>query len=157
MNEKVCISQSLATPNKPSNSVAAIDTQQHQHHRCNNSRHSQRGQSQQQQPPTLPPIDEKHGDPGIHGFWERGRLLCIFNFRVTDTDAHSYQHKDQMKVLADQEKEKEDKYLVRCCHELCKDFTPVVYSVNGMSWREARMAENRMASYLSKKWHQPYS
>jgi len=62
-----------------------------------------------------------------------------------------------MKVLVDQEKEKEDKYLVHCCHELRKDFTPVVYSVDGMSWREARMAENRMVSYLSKKWHQPYS
>ena len=112
----------------------------------------------QNQPPqqcTPTPIDEKRGDVGIHGFWERGRL-CIFDIRVTDTDARSYRHKDPMKVLEAQEQEKKDKYL-STCHELHKDFTPMVYSVDGMAGREARMAEKRLASYLANKWHRPYS
>ena len=61
-----------------------------------------------------------------------------------------------MKVPADQEKEKKDRY-VKCCHELNKDFTPMVYSVNGMARREAKMAEKYLASYLAEKWHHPYS
>jgi len=60
-----------------------------------------------------------------------------------------------MKVPADQEKEKKEQYLARC-HELYKDFTPMIYSVHGMVGREAKMAEKWMASYLSKKWYQPY-
>jgi hypothetical protein len=61
-----------------------------------------------------------------------------------------------MKVLVDQEEEKKDQYLARC-HELRKDFTPMIYSVDGMLGREAKMAEKWMASYLSKKWYQHYS
>ena len=99
--------------------------------------------------------DETRGDVGIHGFWERGRQ-AVFDFRVTDTDCRSYRHKDPKQVLTDQEKEKKDKY-VDACHELRKDFTPMVYSVDGIVGREAKMAEKRLACYLSKKWHRPYS
>ena len=99
--------------------------------------------------------DETGGDVGIHGFWERGRQ-AVFDFRVTDTDCRSYRHKDPKQVLTDQEKEKKDKY-VDACHELRKDFTPMVYSVDGIVGREAKMAEKRLACYLSKKWHRPYS
>jgi hypothetical protein len=59
------------------------------------------------------------------------------------------------KVLADQEQEKKNKYLATC-HELRKDFTPLVYSVDGMAGREAKMMEKRLASYLANKWHRPY-
>ena len=55
-----------------------------------------------------------------------------------------------MKVPADQEKEEKDRY-VKCCHELNKDFTPMVYSFNGMARREAKMAEKYLASYLAEK------
>ena len=75
---------------------------------------------------------------------------------MTDTDTHSYRHKEPMKVLADQEKEKKDRY-TKCCHELHKDFTSMVYSVNDMARREANMAEKWLASYLAEKWHRPYS
>ena len=61
-----------------------------------------------------------------------------------------------MKVPADQEKEKKEQYLARC-HELYKDFTPMIYSVHGMVGREAKMSEKWMASYLSMKWYQHYS
>ena len=36
-----------------------------------------------------------------------------------------------------------------------KDFTPLVYSVNGIAGREAKNAEKRLAYHLSKKWHKP--
>jgi len=78
-------------------------------------------------------LDEKRGDVDIHGFWKHGRLT-IFNCRVTDTDARSNRHKDPAKVLAEHGKEKKGKYLKRC-HELRKDFTPLVYSVDGMAGR----------------------
>ena len=91
---------------------------------------------------------------GVYGFWKPGRL-CIFDIRITDTDARSYRHKCPHKVLADQEEEKKKKYL-DTCHELRKDFTPLVYSVDGMAGREAMAAEKRVASALAKKWHRPY-
>ena len=69
----------------------------------------------QQSTPVSSDIDETRGDFGIHGFWERGRL-CIFDVRITDTDARSHRHKAHEKVLADQEKEEKDKYLTTC-HE----------------------------------------
>ena len=49
-------------------------------------------------------------------------------------------NKDLDKVLAKHEKEKKDKYL-RKFHEERKDFTPMVYSVDGIAGREARHAE----------------
>ena len=112
------------------------------------------GQQRQQSTPVSSDIDEMRGNFGIHGFWECGQL-CIFDVRITDTDARSHRHKAPEKVLADQEKEKKDKYLATC-HEQRKDFTPLVYSIDGMAGREARMAEKRLASYLAAKWQRPY-
>ena len=106
-------------------------------------------------PQSTPDPDEKRADVGVHGFWQNGRP-CLFDIRVTDTDARSYRHKEPAQVLADQEQEKKDKYLATC-HELRKDFTPLVYSVDGMAGREAKAAERRCASMLAKKWHLQYS
>ena len=115
----------------------------------------QRQQQQQQQQNNSQPVDETRGDAGVHGFWKHGRQ-AVFDIRVTDTEARSYRHKDPVKVLADHEQEKKRKYL-RPCLELRKDFTPMVYSVDGMAGREAKAAERRMAAYLAEKWHRPYS
>ena len=76
--------------------------------------------------------------------------------RITDTESRSYRNRDFEKVLALQEKEKKDKYLASC-HEMRKDFTPLVYSVDGIAGREAKAAEKRLASYLAKKWKKNYS
>ena len=38
-----------------------------------------------------------------------------------------------------------------------KDFTPLVYSVDGIAGREAKNAERRIATMLSDKWQRPYS
>jgi hypothetical protein len=80
----------------------------------------------------------------------------VFDIRITDTDAPSNRGKSWEKVLEEQEKEKKRKYLPTC-RELRKDFTPLVYSVDGVPGREARAAERRLAAKLAEKWERPYS
>ena len=75
--------------------------------------------------------------------------------RITDTDAKSYRKKEPMKVLEQHEKEKKDMYLQNCL-EMWKDFTPMVYSVDGIAGREARNAEKRLATQLAGKWNREY-
>jgi len=103
----------------------------------------------------LPAATEERGDASCHGFWERGRTT-IFDMRITDTDARSYRKKEFAKVLEQHEKEKKDKYL-RNCLEMRKDFTPMVYSVDGIAGREAQNAEKRLATHLAGKWNREYS
>jgi hypothetical protein len=76
--------------------------------------------------------------------------------RITDTNARSYQKKDFGKVLLQHEKEKIDKYL-QTCLKMRKDFTPMVYSVDGIAGREARNAKRRLATHLASKWKHGYS
>ena len=106
-------------------------------------------------PPQTPNTTEERGDVGCFGFWADGRET-IFDLRVTDTDAKSYLPIEVSKVLARQEKEKKGKYL-NSCHEMRKDFTPMVYSVDGVAGREARSAEKRLAILLAAKWKRQYS
>jgi hypothetical protein len=63
---------------------------------------------------------------------------------ITDTQSRSYRNKDYQKVLAQQEKEKKNQYLHPCL-EMRKDFTPLVYSVDGIAGREAKNAEKHLA------------
>ena len=95
------------------------------------------------------------GDVAAHGFWERG-TTCIFDIRITDTDAPSYRGRDPAKVLATAEKEKKDKHLDGCL-ERRRHFTPLVLSVDGMRANEATAATKRLAVLLSKKWKRQYS
>jgi hypothetical protein len=88
-----------------------------------------------------PPTNEC-GDAGAHGFWQCGHTT-IFDVRIMDTQSHSYQNKNYQKVLAQQEKEKKNQYL-RPCLEMQKDFTPLVYSVDGIAGREAKNAEKHL-------------
>ena len=115
----------------------------------------QRRGAQRSHRQNTPPANEQRGDAGCHGFWQNGRP-CIFDFRITDTESKSYRNRDPEKVLAAQEKEKKDKYL-KTCHEMRKDFAPMVYSVDGMAGREARSNEKRLAKLLADKWQMPYS
>jgi hypothetical protein len=94
---------------------------------------------------------EERGDASCYAFWQRG-CNCIFDVRIMDTEARSHRNKDPAKVLELQEKEKKGKYL-QTCHELRKDFTPPVYSVDGMAGKEARCAEIRLAFHLTNKWN----
>ncbi len=75
---------------------------------------------------------------------------------IMDTDTRSYRKRDFGKVLLQHEKGKKDKYL-RTCLELRKDFTPMVYSVDGIAGCEARNAEKRLATHLASEWDRGYS
>jgi hypothetical protein len=98
---------------------------------------------------------EERGDAAVHGFWQRCRTT-IFDVRITDTDARSARGRDFAKVLAAHEKEKKNKYLQPCL-QMRKDFTPLVYSVDGIAGREARNAERKLATHLAAKWGKGYS
>jgi hypothetical protein len=50
--------------------------------------------------------------------------------------------------------EKKNQYLCLCL-EMRKDFTPLVYSVDGIAGREAKNAEKHLAYHLSEKSHKP--
>ncbi|KAL7503627.1 hypothetical protein ACHAXN_001389 [Cyclotella atomus] len=99
--------------------------------------------------------NENRGDIAVDGFWKHGRR-CFFDVRITDTESRSTRNVDPAKVLAKCEQLKKDKHL-RPCLEQRRDFTPLVYSVDGMSGRETRQAERKIASALSHKWHREYS
>ena len=105
--------------------------------------------------PTAPtdqtPPTGKRGDASAHGFWQRGRTV-IFGVRITDTQSRFYQNKDFQKVLAQQEKEKKNQYLCPCL-EMWKDFSPLVYYVDGIAEKEVKNAEKRLTYHLSEKPH----
>jgi hypothetical protein len=94
------------------------------------------------------------GDIAAHGFWRRG-TTAIFNVRITDTDAPTYHGQEPLKVLKRHEKEKR-----RSTWPLVSpgaDFTPLVFSVDGLQGPEATAASKCLASKLSKKWGRSYS
>jgi hypothetical protein len=99
--------------------------------------------------------DKDHGDLLIRGFWARG-TDAIVNVRVTDTDAKSYCSHDPHKVLAQQEREKKNKYLDACLEQR-RHFTPFVVPTNGLVGREAAELLKRLSLRLSEKWERPYS
>ena len=99
--------------------------------------------------------NENRGDKGVHGFWKRGRT-CIFDVMITDTEGRSNRNQEPERVLAKCEHTKKNKHLVPCL-ERRRDFTPLVYSVDGMAGRETKMAERRLASQLAWKWKRDYS
>ena len=110
--------------------------------------------------PTTGELDEmqitgERGDAGVHGFWQWQRT-AIFDVRIMDTDARSARGRDYTKVLAAHEKEKKTKYL-QSCLQMRKDFTPLVYSVDGIAGWEAHNAERKLASHLAAKWGRKYS
>ena len=75
--------------------------------------------------------------------------------RITDTEAQSYLKKEFTKDLEQHEKEEKDKYL-RNCMEMRKDFTPIVYSVDGNAGC-TQNAEKQLATHLASKWNREYS
>jgi hypothetical protein len=104
-------------------------------------------------PMDQPPPTGKCGDAGAHGFWQCSHTT-IFDVCITDTQSCSYWNKDYQKVLAQQEREKKKQYLCPCL-KMRKDFTPLVYSVDGIAGREAKNAEKHLAYHLFEKWHKP--
>ena len=99
--------------------------------------------------------NENRGDVAVDGYWKKGRR-CIFDIRITDTECRSTRNQEPSKVLAKCEKLKKDKHL-HACLERRRDFTPLVYSVDGMAGRETKMAERQLARALAHKWNREYS
>ena len=91
----------------------------------------------------------------MHGFWRRYNTT-IFDVRVVDTDAPSYRGQNPEKILARHEKEKRDRYL-DSCKEQRREFTPLIFSVDGLMGVEATAASRRLAALLSAKWKRSYS
>lgn len=47
---------------------------------------------------------------------------------------------------------------MQACHEMWRDFTPLVYSVDGCAGRETKQAERKVAAgVLAAKWDHEYS
>ncbi len=95
------------------------------------------------------------GDVGAHGFGKQGRTT-IFDVQVCDTDAKSYGNRKSKKFLESATCRKKDKYK-EVCLERRQDFTPMIYSVNGMADKHAHTAEMRIAGMLAPKWTRQYS
>ena len=109
-------------------------------------------------PPTEPllALTGERGDLAIRGFWEK-QTECIFDVRITNTDALSRieQSKSVKGCLEAQEKEKKDKYL-KSCLERRRHFTPFVVSVDGVLGDEALTTLRRLSRKLAGKWKRPY-
>ncbi|KAL7474526.1 hypothetical protein ACHAW6_000505 [Cyclotella cf. meneghiniana] len=99
--------------------------------------------------------DEARGDVLAHSFWNRGRGT-VFNVRICDTNSRSYGNTSSSKILERHAKEKKDKYETACLDRRW-DFTPLVYSVDGMASKDAQTAEQCIAWLLMKKWSRTYS
>jgi hypothetical protein len=97
-----------------------------------------------------PDSNENRGDKRVHGFWKRGRM-CIFDVRITDTECRTSRNMKLERVLAKCEHLKKQKHLVPCL-ERRRDFTPLVYSVDGMARQETKMAERHLTLQLAWKW-----
>lgn len=83
-------------------------------------------------------------------------MTAIFDVRITDTDVSSQRQKDPHKILLQHENEKKRRYL-KPCLEARRQFTPLVFSVDGLLGGECKAAINRLASQLAAKWERPYS
>ncbi|KAL7474030.1 hypothetical protein ACHAW6_000029, partial [Cyclotella cf. meneghiniana] len=99
--------------------------------------------------------EEARGDALAHSFWNRGRGT-VFDVRICDTDSRSYSNTSLSKILDQHAKEKKDKYGTACLDRR-RNFAPLVYSVDGMASKDARMAERCIAWLLAKKWSRTYS
>ena len=104
------------------------------------------------------PIDksvELRGDIAAHGFWKRG-MSAVFDVRITDTDNPSQRGKAPQDALARHERQKKAKY-GKACQAYRKHFTPLVFSVDGLTGKETQAAMKRLASLLAAKWERSYS
>ncbi|KAL7477235.1 hypothetical protein ACHAW6_003052 [Cyclotella cf. meneghiniana] len=86
--------------------------------------------------------DEARGDVQAHGFWNQGRGT-VFDVCICDTNSRSYGNTSLSKILEQHAKEKKDNYETACLDH-CRDFTPLVYSVDGMASKDARTAEQHI-------------
>ena len=75
---------------------------------------------------------------------------------MTDTDNSSQRNQDVEKVLCRHETMKKGKYLA-VCQETRQDFTPLVFSVDGLRATEAKAASKHCAKLIARKWNRTFS
>ena len=80
----------------------------------------------------------------------------MFDIQIDNLNAGSYLRMTPEKELAKAEKEKKDLYL-QACLERIRNFTPMVYSADGIPGAEALAAQKRLAALLSYKLKREYS
>ena len=66
----------------------------------------------------------------VRGVWQP-QCDALFDIRVVDTDAPSYNRQSPRSVLCSAESEKKKKYL-QACHDCRADFTPLCVSIDGI-------------------------
>ena len=92
---------------------------------------------------------ESRVDVRAHGFCKQ-ETTAMFDIRIVNLDAGSYLRMNPEKALAKAEKENKDLYL-QAYLERRRNFTPMVYSADGISGAEALAAQKRLAALLSYK------
>jgi len=94
-------------------------------------------------------------DLGIRGVWQP-QAEALFDIRVTDTDAQSYQSRTPQLVLASAEEDKKRKYSDSCANRRAS-FTPLCFSVDGLLGGEAEVFLKRLANRLFDVWDRSFS
>ena len=92
------------------------------------------------------PAESKSG-VGTHSFWKRG-ITTMFDIIIVNLDTDSYLRMTPEKVLAKVENDNKEKYL-QACLERRRNFTPMVYSVDGIPRSEALAAQRRLSMLIS--------
>ena len=87
--------------------------------------------------------DDAPGEKDMHNLWRRG-TACIFDIRVADSDATKYCRAPALAVLAHKDQQKKTNYLESCL-KMRRNFTDLVYSVDGMTGEDVRVSEKRLA------------
>ena len=90
---------------------------------------------------------EERRNKGVHSFWRRG---------IMDLDVSRQRVAPSSKVLERGENEQKKNYMEKCT-AMRRDFTPLVYVVDGIFRKDARGADKRLSSHLDKKWRREYS
>ena len=80
----------------------------------------------------------------------------MFDIQIFNLDAGSYLCMTPEKALAKAEKEKKDLYLHACLVRR-RNFTPMLYSADGIPGAEALAAQNRLYALLRYKLKREYS
>ena len=100
-------------------------------------------------------VDETRGDISVYEFWTR-RRLTMFDVSIVDTDADSYNLTDPKILLARRETAKKDKHGPSCLRQRV-DFTPLVFSADGLTGKLANKAIKQLSGKLATKWNRQYS
>ena len=84
-------------------------------------------------------------DVSAHRLWKRGTTV-MFDIQIVNLGDGSYLRMTPEKDLANVEKENKDLYL-QVCLERRQNFTPMVYSADGILGAESLAAQKRLVHY----------